>query len=409
MRLLTIARWEFIHRIKSKWFLISTLILPLIILGFAVLPTLLMQEDTQAKTFAVIDGTGWVGTDLQSNLVEKYTLKDGRPQYQMIPLDRNGSGAARAIADSLLSDEVINGYIVIPENIIQDREADYYGRNVGNFKDLSRVENQLSTIVTTYRMRQENLDPDVINDITRDVDLESFEIKGGEVSEGNELMAFFGPYFYIMLLFFAVFMSSQILMRSVLEERQNRVVEVLVSSVTPNTLMSGKILGLGAMGLVQVAIYMIVGQTAAIYKGTTLVDLAGVLGFMLYFIPGFLLYAAFYSAVGAIFTSEQEAQQISGLLSFIAVAPIVFLPFAMNNPESTVVQILSYIPPLTPFFMILRMHITTLPLWEYAVSLAVLTLFVFFTVRLAGKVFATAILMYGKRPTLPEIIRWMRA
>jgi len=409
MKIFTIARWEFIHRIKSKWFLISTLLLPVIILGFAVLPTLLMQEDTQAKTFGLVDGTHWVGGELQTNLLEQYSLKDGRPQYQFIPLNGSTPGIARATADSLLKDEIISGYVLIPEDIIESRQAKYYGRNVSNFKDLSRIENQLSGIITTYKMRQENLDPAVIHEITREVNLESFEVKGGEVSEGSELMAFFGPYFYIMLLFFAIFMSSQILMRSVLEERQNRVVEVLVSSVTPNTLMSGKILGLGAMGIIQIAIYMTVGEAAATYKGTSLIDLESLFGFIIYFIPGFLLYAAFYSAIGSIFTSEQEAQQISGLMSFVAIAPIIFLPFAMNNPESTMVQILSYIPPLTPFFMILRMNITTLPWWEFAVSLTVLIVFVYFTVRLAGKVFATAILMYGKRPTLPEIIRWMRA
>lgn len=409
MKILTIARWEFIHRIKSKWFLISTLLLPVIILGFAVLPTLLMQEDTQAKTFGLVDRTDWVGKELQAELLEKYLLKDGRPLYQFIPLNGTTAKMARSTADSLLNDDVINGYVLIPEDIIDSRRAEYYGRNVSNFKDLSRIENQLSGIITTYKMQQENLDPEVINEITRDVSLESFEIKGGEVSEGSELMAFFGPYFYIMLLFFAVFMSSQILMRSVLEERQNRVVEVLVSSVTPNTLMSGKILGLGAMGVVQIAIYMTVGQAAAVYKGTSLVELSSLIGFIVYFIPGFLLFAAFYSAIGSIFTSEQEAQQISGLMSFVAIAPIIFLPFAMNNPESTMVQILSYIPPLTPFFMILRMNIATLPWWEFAVSLTVLIVFVYFTVRMAGKVFATAILMYGKRPTLPEIFRWMRA
>ncbi|MCF7803072.1 MAG: ABC transporter permease [Candidatus Marinimicrobia bacterium] len=409
MKVLTIARWEFIHRIKSKWFLISTLVLPLIILGFAVLPTLLMQEDTQSKTFALIDETGWVGEELRTTVGEQYTLKDGRPQYQFLPLGSRELKAAKSVADSLLNDGVINGYLVLPGDILDTRDAEYYGKNVGNFKDLSRLQNELTSIVSEYRMKQQDLDPELISEITRQVNLEAFEIKGDEVSQGNELMAFFGPYFYIMLLFFAVFMSSQILMRSVLEERQNRVVEVLVSSVTPNTLMSGKILGLGAMGVVQIAIYMTVGQAAAVYKGTSLIELSSLLGFIVYFIPGFLLYAAFYSAIGSIFTSEQEAQQISGMMSFIAIAPIIFLPFAMNNPESTMVQILSYIPPLTPFFMILRMNIATLPVWEYVVSLGLLVSFTYITIRLAGKVFSTAILMYGKRPTLPEIIRWMRA
>lgn len=409
MKAVTVARWEFIHRIKSKWFLFSAIILPVIIIGFAVLPTLLMQEETEAKTFALIDETDWVGERLISQMTEEYTLKDGRPQYHWIPLQGSRAQQQFDTADSLLADDIISGYLYIPESILDDREAEYYGRKVSNFLDLQKIEKQISSIVEYHKMEEEGFDPRVIEELTRDVNVETFEVRGGEATESSEIMAFAGPYFYIMMFFFAVFMSSQILMRSVMEERQNRVVEILISSVTPGNLMTGKILGLGLLGIVQVAIYMTLAGIVANYYGVELITGTGLIGFIAYFIPGFLLFAGFYSAVGSLFTSEQEAQNISGLMSFVAVAPIVFLPFAMNNPNSTVIQILSFIPPITPFFMILRMNIAVLPVWEYLVSFSILSLFTVGVIWASGKIFSTAILMYGKRPTLPELFRWIRA
>jgi len=409
MKFLTVARWEFIHRIKSKWFLISTLLIPLIIVGASVLPTLLLQHDTEAKTFALIDQTGWIGNELVDVTTQKYHLDDGRPLYQWIPLHDQSLASAKTAADSLLHDDIVTGYVVIPDSVTMNHRADYYGKSVSNFKDQTRIQSQLSSIVSHHLMQEKGLDPDLIAELTADINLNSYSVKGGEVSQSNELMTFIGPYFYIMLLFFAIFLSSQILMRSVLEERQNRVMEVLISSITPNTLLSGKVLGLGLMGVVQIIVYMVVAQLVAVYNGIALLSLTSVIGFFVYFIPGFLLYAAFYAAVGSLFTSEQEAQQVVQFMSFIIILPIMFLMFAMNNPNAMLVKILTYIPPFTPFFMIMRMNITSLPVWEYVVSLVELITFVWISLRLGGKVFNTAILMYGKRPTFPEILRWIRA
>ncbi len=408
MKLLTIAKWEFIHRVKSKWFIFS-LVFPLFIIAISVLPTLLMQEESGTKTFALIDETGWVGEQLMGKFSEEYRLENGDPRYEWIPLQEQQMDSPTAAADSMLSEDIIDGYIVIPSDIQKTRQAEYYSESVGNFRDQMRIGNTLSTLVARREMTAYNLDPELIEDLTREVNLATFEVRKGEAKQGNELLAFAGPYVYVFILLMAIFMSAQILMRSVLEERQNRLVELLVSSVTTNNLMSGKILGIGAMGLLQVIIYIALAQIVAVRFDVELVTLAGLVGFFLFFIPGFLLYGSFYAAVGSLFTSEQDAQQAIGVISLIIVVPVIFLPMAIMNPEATLVQILSYVPPITPFFMIMRMNLGTLPLWEYILSFTVLVGFTYLTMRLAGKVFNTAVLMYGKRPTVPEILRWLRA
>lgn len=408
MKFFKIAQWEFSQRVKSKWFIFS-LVFPLLIMGVSFLPALLIQKNVEVKTFALIDQTGWTGDSLMADFSQKYVRDDHRPQYEWIPLAGQNMSSPKAAADSMLARNVIDGYIIIPGNILESRKAEYYGESVGNFNDQLRLSQTLSNIVARREMAMHHLDPSLIENLTRDVNLATFEVRGGKTQQGNEVMAFAGPYFFVFILFMAIFMTSQILMRSVLEERQNRLVELLVSSAGSNHLMSGKILGIGAMGLLQVIIYLVVAQVVATYFHVNLITVGGIAGFLLYFIPGYLLYASFYAAVGSLFTSEQEAQQAVGVISLVGVVPLIFVPFAMTNPGSILVQILSYIPPITPFFMILRMHLGVIPFWEYALSFILLVSFTYLTIRIAGKLFNTVILMYGKRPSLPEIVRWIRA
>jgi ABC-2 type transport system permease protein len=131
--------------------------------------------------------------------------------------------------------------------------------------------------------------------------------------------------------------------------------------------------------------------------------------FFAYFIPGFLMFAGFYAAVGSLFTSEQEAQQAMAFMSLIIVIPMFLIQPVIMNPEATYVNVLTYIPPLTPFLMMLKMNSTAVPIWQYALTIGELVLFAGLVIYAAGKVFSTSILLYGKRPTVPEILRWIKA
>jgi len=221
-------------------------------------------------------------------------------------------------------------------------------------------------------------------------------------------LSYLTPVIFVMVLYFAIFLSSQILMRSVLAERTNRLVEILLSSVTAGQLMSGKILGLGLLGLTQIFFYMITGYIISIYQGYQIVTSLNIIMFLVYFILGYLLYAGIFAAIGALFSSEQEAQHAVSILSIVTIIPILMSSYVIANPQSVATVVLSFIPILTPFFMILRVGIEMPPLYEIVATIAILTIFVLITMLVAGKIFKTAILMYGKRPTLPEVIQWIK-
>ncbi len=408
--ILTVMRWEYLTRIRSKWFVISTVIIPLIIIASMFIPTLIMTgPDTEAKVIAVVDGTSDLGNILERALIERYKLKDGSPKYQVVLLQGGNFNSLKEQASELLDSDVIFSYLVIPGNVMDSNEVRYYARNLGNFKDQEQINRAVNRVISRQRMIAANFDPKVINFLSREVDLKMLETgKGGEEKEGSEIISYLTPIIFVLMLFFAIFMSSQILLRSVIEERTNRLLEILLSSITPGELMSGKIIGLGLLGLTQLALYLIVGYFASSYKGIQIVTSLNVILFLIYFVLGYLLYASIFASIGTIFNSEHEAQQLSSFLSIICVIPIMLSSYVIANPQSTTTTILSFIPIVTPFFMILRIGIEMPPLWELFGTIGVLILFVWLTMLAAGKIFRVAVLIYGKRPTLPEIWQWVK-
>ncbi|HMA61552.1 MAG TPA: ABC transporter permease [bacterium] len=409
-KIFNVARWEFLSRVRSKSFIISTLLLPVIMIGFIILPNLLITRGGQSqKIIAIVDETGHLGEKVKSHLSEKFTLKDGRPEYQTMVFQSGKPQRLRSQAKSLLDSAVISAYIVLPENILDNNQAEYYTRNLGDFRGKHVISSAITTIISKQRMLAANLNPDRIQKLTQDVKMLTYESSGGQAQEaGSEIMAYLTPIIFTMMLFFAVFRSSQVLFRSVLEERSNKLVEILLSTLSPNQLMTGKILGLGLVGLTQLAFYLTIGVLVSSYQGMDLLNSSQVLLFFLYFLTGYLLYAAIFATIGSIFDSEQEAQQYVAVLSLVTVLPIILSSYVITNPDATIVKILSYIPVITPFFMILRIGIQVPSTLEIISTLVLMVGFVMLAMWAAGKIFRVAILMYGKKPKFDEIMRWLK-
>ena len=409
--ILIISRWEYLTRIRSKWFIISTLVMPLIIVASMFIPTAVMTSaDHETRLIAVVDETGQFGDRFQQRLEQNYTLKDKTPKYQIILLENGDPTILKQQAADLLDSAVISAYIVIPVDVLDSSRVSYYSMNMGNFRDQAELNRTVNEIISEHRMISAGLDPALIRSVTKNVNFKMVQVNaGGREKEGDEMLSYLMPIIYVLMLFFAIFMSSQILMRSVLSERSNRLIEVLLSSVTPGELMSGKILGLGLLGLTQLGLYLIVGGLVSSYRGMELFNSVNIILFLVYFIFGYLLYAAIFAAIGALFDNEQDAQQAVSIFSLVTVIPIFLSSYVIANPQSLTTTILSFIPIMTPFFMILRIGVVVPPLWEIITSLVLLIICVWLAMLAAGKIFRVAILIYGKRPTLPEIWQWMRA
>ncbi|MBI2620066.1 MAG: ABC transporter permease [Ignavibacteriales bacterium] len=414
MKFLRVAKWEFLEKIKSKAFLISLILLPVIMVLFSVLPGFLVSRaEEKATIVGVVDETGLIAGPLAKRLDEKYKLPDGGPTYVLRNLAAEGGfdpGQLRSFGNRLVADGEIEGFFTIPVAVFDSGSVIYRAENVTNFRVLERFSRAIEEIVVAKRLEDRGYDPGLIKGLLTDVEVKPIKVnkEGGETETGF-LETFFSAYVFIMMLMFVVLTSGQLLIRSVVEEKSNRVIEVLLSSCSANDLMVGKILGLSGLGIFQLLIWGVIGLAISLKFGSTVFTPENFLISLVYFLLGYLLYSAIFVGAGSPVTTEQEAQQITTYVSLTLVFPIVLAVPAMQNPDSTLIKVLSYVPLLTPAFMLLRIPIQMPPAWEIMMTIGILIVSTIVCMWAAGKIFRVAILVYGKRPTVGELIHWIRS
>ncbi len=410
MNFMKIALFEYRRRIRSKWFIIGTFGMPLLILGISLISGYIngtgLTVDTQY--YGLIDETAHLGKQLSAALDDKYGDKDRAPLE--LAVAEGTFEELQVQYDQLVTDKTLSGYFVILSNFTEQPVLKYYSQSASNFRLTEVIESELKDILIQYRASALSLPLSTLDTLFFDLDVNQYEIGAESKQETNELVAeYIAPFIFMFLLFLGIFTGGQLLLRAVLEERSSRVIEVLLSTVSYNDLMAGKILGLGMLGLTQSAIYLVVGALAGNYYDLSIITpTIGVLYFV-YFILGYLLYAGIYIGVGALFDSEQEAQQAIQIITFIAIIPMMLWTVVLENPNSTFVNVLTYIPLVTPFFMIIKIAVGETTTLQIIATTLIMLVSVLGSIRMAAKVFRTGILLYGKRITLPEIIRWIKA
>jgi ABC-2 type transport system permease protein len=261
--------------------------------------------------------------------------------------------------------------------------------------------------------RFERADPPVdrerIRRLQRKVDFRYVDVATGQETTGDEMTRFLAPFAFMFLLFMGTMTISHGLLTSVIEEKSSRVIEVLLSAVSPIELMAGKILGMVAVGGVLIVIWGGVGYGSAQTRDLDYLVTPYRLTYMvLYFIPGFLLTSAFLAAVGSACNSIKEAQSMAAPLTLLTIVPMMLWWAITQNPNSMLSIVLSYIPPITPFVMILRICADPeISLLEIVATLVLLWASVVGMIWVAGKIFRVGVLMYGKPPSPKEVFRWL--
>ena len=403
-RILNIMKWEFMVRFRSKMFLIS-LFMPLIFMVFSIIPAMLMDKggDSEVKV-GIVNHAEHIASKFKNNIGNKYQFDDGKPKYWIFDYENFDE------AKTALQEKTIDAIMVIPAGIMDTSKSKYFARSLSNFKVIDELRNTLSHTVILQRMENQGVAVEMAESISKRVRMDTFEVnKEGKLTEGNELMVLLGPFFFVFLLVMAVFINGQLLLRSVIEERTNRMVEILLSTVSARELMTGKILGLGSLGMVQILFYLSIGVIFGMVKGIEIVRFDELPILFIYFLTGYFFFASIYATLGTLFDNEQDAQQSMTIVSIIAMVPLMGSFYFMANPTALVTKILSFVPPMTPFMMILRISSDAAEPWEIAATVVLMIVSVWGMMTLAGKIFRTALLMYGKRATLPEIWRWIRA
>jgi ABC-2 type transport system permease protein len=411
-KIIAVTKWEYIEKVKTKAFLLSMIITPIFIIAMAVLPSLLAQKsDENTKRIGLVDLTDSLSNKVSASLETQYKLENGKSNYNIIPIPNNGEtiDAIRKRVDKMSLEGKFETYIIIGKDVFRNGKCEYRGSNVSNIRDVERFERNIKNSISEIILTQKGIEPGILKEINKSIDLKSIKISAeGESKESSFLHTFFTSYIFIILLMMLIMLTGQMLIRSLVEEKSNRIVEILVSSCSPTELMAGKILGLSLLGLTQIVLWLIIGIGVSISFNFDLVSLDNLLLILVYFILGYLLYASVFVAIGSMSSTEQEAQQLTGYVSMILVLPIVLAFSAVQDPNSSLIRILTFIPFLTPTFMILRIPIQLPPLWEIGATLLLLLVSITAMTWIAGKIFRTGILMNGKKPSPKELLRWIR-
>ena len=229
--------------------------------------------------------------------------------------------------------------------------------------------------------------------------------------------AFFGAYILFFLMYFVIMLYGMNVARSIIEEKTSRIFEVLLATIRPEEMMAGKVIGVGSVGLTQIGIWLL---TAVILTSTSLVSsfaggnvhitlsAAQIIFFIVYFLLGFLLYSSIAAALGAMTNSEQELQQLNMFLVLPLALCMFSLGAVVSNPSGTLSTVLSLIPFCTPLLMYMRISLSMPPAWQITLSIALMLVTIYAILWVASRIYRVGILMYGKKPNLPEIMRWLR-
>lgn len=430
VKLFSIIKREFVTRVKSKGFIIGTAILPLFMVILLVVPILLSTINSEKeRKFVIVDYSNQVFSPLAAALND--TTKDGKPMYTLLKKETELTNYQKIKSDlaQQVLDGDITGYMVIPKNVLADnssksrKSVEFYAKNVSNFNLMRTLEAAVSEVVRTIRLQKSGFDPSTVKRLTRGVRLETFKVAMSGEEKKDQGFTFGVTYALVMILYMAMLLYGATITRSVVEEKNTRVIEMIVSSVKPFQLMTGKILGVGAVGLLQFliwAVFMLLvsayriqvgqlfGASSATMMGVPSLPLNVILFFVLFFVLGFLFFSTMYAAVGAMVNSDQEAQQMQMPVIVFLIVPILLMVYIIGNPDSSVAFVLSMIPFFSPIIMFMRVSVLMPPVWEVALSILILILSILAMIWLTGKIYRVGILMYGKRPTLPELIKWIR-
>ena len=443
-KLWAVIRREYLERVQTRAFILGSLLGPVLIVGVLFVPAWLTLRNMRAdatSSLVVIDATGaGLGERLRTALTPSTSASNGTSPNATGSIDvrvttPDGIAAAESLATKDVISKTVDGYVVLDSRTLRGERARYSGRKATAVGDMRRLETALRQSTLAERLESANLSSSLVDSLTRSrLVLESERLteqgRGSDASRRANVMFAAAVAF---LLYMSMILYGQTVLRGVLEEKSTRVAEVVVSSVSPETLLAGKVIGVGAVGLTQQIIWVVGTLYLGSFIAPMLTRMAGpaadaaapgaaaipamsmpdihigsLLLILVFFILGYGVYSSLYAAVGSTVNSEQEAQQALAPILVLIVSSALFIQPAMMNPTSTLARVASMFPFSAPIIMPLRMSLVPIPPWEMAVAIIGLLVSFVGVILLAARIYRVGLLMYGKRPTLGELARWVR-
>jgi ABC-2 type transport system permease protein len=414
-KVIKIVKREFKTKVLTKGFIIGTILGPIFLLGMIFGPAFFMNlSEQEALQIEVVDESGILFDHLVGAFDD--TLSNGELRLVLIPIEPRIYRDHREDFRQRIEEGEANILLILPQDIVDGGEITYLSRSVSEIDLIQSIRRRINDEVNQIRLKQAGLDPEQISKLTRQIDIKTIKVEKGKETETGVGQQFITSFIFLMILYVTILLYGAGVMRSVLEEKTSKIIEVLLSSSNSFNLMMGKIFGVGSAGLVQYAIwslmsigvFFIASASAPQIMDQVTISPDTFFFFALFFVIGFFQFATLYAAVGAMCSTQDDAQAMS-----VPVTMLIFIPFivsfmVINNPTSDAAQILSMIPFFTPMMMFLRITLVAPPALEIIAAIGINLIAILFFVWVSSKIYRVGILLHGKRPTVPEIVKWLK-
>jgi len=419
-KLFAVIKREYLERVRSKWFAVATIFGPLMLAVLAILPAYLASKSTASADVANIVILDASGGGVGARVAQVMGAFGRTPEVRAVEPAKLAE--AESTATRQVMDKTVQGYLVVDQLTQAGERARYSGRNASTLPDLQKLQEAVKTAVLSMRFEAAGLDGEKVRALSSmrlRMDAERLTETGrGGAGRGNVALA----YAVAMLLYMSIVLYGQSILLGVIEEKSQRVAEVVVASVPADTLLAGKVLGVGAVGLTQQLVWIasavllmkfqapIMGALGLPPSPMQMPEVSGMTAFAYFsfYVLGFVFFTSLFGAVGSMVSSTQDAQQVSTPLTLLIVPSIVLLMPVLLSPNGGLARAVSIIPFTSPILMPVRMSLTAVPWYELAASIGLLVASCVGAMWLAGRIYRVGVLMYGKKPSMGEVMRWIR-
>ncbi len=416
-KVLIIIKREYLARVRTKGFILSTILTPLLLASTILIPMMFMDRSSEKNyRLVILDQTN----DQQLYTRIEDLLKEDNKQdddYEVVreTLKPDQIEERKKILNEDLKAEKISGYVVLPPDFLSRGELQRRSRNMNDFANNRRIENAFNAAVIEQRMIRAGVNQAQASAINEEIQVNFINEKGEKESGAAK----WGLSFLLaIILYVTILVYGLQVMQGVIEEKQSRIIEVLLSSVKPFQLMLGKVIGIGSVSLTQVTVWMIslalvsgVAAAQALAFGSFKfpeIPVSLLIFFLIYYVLGYFLFATLYAIVGSMVSSQEDGQQAQMPITLLVALPMTLATFIMTKPDSTFSTVLSLIPFFAPILMFMRITVQQPPMWQIVLSIVLMLLTIWGAVWVAAKIYRVGVLMYGKRPSLPELIKWLK-
>ncbi|HQU73189.1 MAG TPA: ABC transporter permease [Calditrichia bacterium] len=407
---------EVMTKLLTRGFLIGTLLGPILISGFYFLPAYFATVGGDSPSVVrLVDGSGLIAPQVESLFGD--TLDNGQRQFIITPLSEADYRANPDFPGEEIEAGKTDIALIIPENLLAGGQITYLAESISNGGLIRLIRSRIQQAVNLRRMEDAGLDPGQVASLTLPISMKTLRVTKGETEESSMSTAFPTAFIFLMLLYMTILLYGAQVLRGVVEEKTSRILEVLLSSTNSFQLMMGKLFGVGALGLIQYVAWIVLAWGGIFLLGNTTPEVLKnvhlspeiFVYFVIFFLLGYFQFSALYAAVGAMCTSQDDAQALSGPVTILVVLPfIISISLGMNNPDADLAKTFSMLPFFAPMMMFLRIELSNPALWEIGLAIAINLVAIVAIVWLAARIYRVGVLIYGKRPTFREILKWIR-